>query len=113
MRREDQASITTDCQRLLTTASDMLSIMKDTVDLGIQEGENELIPGFEPLINQRLLPPTFPRYTKIKPRAEALVYFSDMVDRFKTITKILSITSLHQVLVSDFFNGATSTFTLF
>jgi hypothetical protein len=113
MRREPQASITTDCQRLLTTASDMLSIMKDTVDLGIQGGENELIPGFEPLINQRLLPPTFPRYTKIKPRAEALVYFSDMVDRFKTITKILSITSLHQVLVSDFFNGATSTFTLF
>jgi hypothetical protein len=81
-----------------------------TIDLS---GENELIPGFEPLINQRLLPPTFPRYTKIKPRAEALVYFSDMVDRFKTITKILSITSLHQVLVSDFFNGATSTFTLF
>jgi hypothetical protein len=38
MRREDQASITTDCQRLLTTASDMLSIMKDTVDLGIQGG---------------------------------------------------------------------------
>jgi hypothetical protein len=70
-----------------------------TIDLS---GENELIPGFEPLINQRLLPPTFPRYTKIKPRAEALVYFSDMVDRFKTITKILSITSLHQVLVSDF-----------
>ncbi|XP_044256137.1 N-alpha-acetyltransferase 35, NatC auxiliary subunit [Tribolium madens] len=101
MRREDQPPAITDCQRLLLTASDQLIIMKETVNLGLQAGDNELIPGFEPLINQRLLPPTFPRYTKIKPRAEALNYFSDMVDRFKTITKIQSITSLHQVL--DFF----------
>lgn len=116
MRREDQPPPITDCQRLLMTASDQLIIMKETVQLGpptgkifevrinylleIFLGENELTPGFEPLINQRLLPPTFPRYTKIKPKAEALNYFSEMVDRFKTITKIQSITSLHQVLVS-------------
>lgn len=57
------------------------------------------IIGFEPSINQRLLPPTFPRYTKIKSRVEAIIYFIEMVDRFKTVCKIQNIPSLHQALV--------------
>lgn len=103
-RREDQQPVIADCQRLLATALDMLFIMKKTVELGVQpdsNSENSQILGFEPLINQRLLPPTFPRYTKIKPRNEALDYFEDMVERFKIVTKVQSIASLHQAL--DFF----------
>lgn len=65
------------------------------------KGDNEQILGFEPLINQRLLPPTFPRYTKIKPRKEAITYFEEMVERFKTVCKIQTVTSLHLAL--DFF----------
>lgn len=57
------------------------------------------IMAFEPLINQRLLPQTFPRYTKIKPRNESLIYFEDVVNRLKILNKIQSITSLHQALV--------------
>lgn len=55
--------------------------------------------GFEPSINQRLLPPTFPRYTKIKSRAEAVIYFIEMIERFKIVCKIQSIISLHHALV--------------
>lgn len=55
--------------------------------------------GFEPLINQRLLPPTFPRYTKIKPRSEALDYFDEMIDRLTTVCKINNYLSFHSALV--------------
>jgi hypothetical protein len=55
--------------------------------------------GFDPKINQRLLPPTFPRYTKIKPRIEALEYMDDLVNRFKMVTKITSYNNFHGALV--------------
>ncbi|KAL4716548.1 hypothetical protein ACJJTC_010212 [Scirpophaga incertulas] len=57
--------------------------------------------GFEPMINQRLLPPTFPRYTRIKPRAEALQYFDELVSRLRRAWKITSCTNFHTAL--DFF----------
>lgn len=56
--------------------------------------------GFDPMVNQRLLPPTFPRYTKIKPRIEALEYMKDLLNRFKIVTKIISYSSFHAALVS-------------
>lgn len=120
-KKDDQTNLMVDCNRLLTTASDMLFIMSNTVDLGIKPSgqcfqinsskisrnyslpftaENMHIMGFEPLINQRLLPPTFPRYTKIKPRNESLTYFDDVINRLKILNKIQSITALHQALVS-------------
>lgn len=55
--------------------------------------------GFDPMINQRLLPPTFPRYTKIKPRVEALEYLDELINRFKTVTRIVNYTSFHGALV--------------
>jgi len=55
---------------------------------------------FEPSINQRLLPPTFPRYTKIKKRVEAIEHFIEMMDRFKIVCKAQGITSFHQAVVS-------------
>ncbi|KOB74608.1 N-alpha-acetyltransferase 35, partial [Operophtera brumata] len=57
--------------------------------------------GFEPMINQRLLPPTFPRYTRIKPRVEALQYFDELVHRLRHAWKITSCTNFHIAL--DFF----------
>lgn len=55
--------------------------------------------GFEPMINQRLLPPTFPRYTKIKPKKEALNYFEEMLDRLKIVCRLSTTNGLNQVLV--------------
>lgn len=60
--------------------------------------------GFEPLVNQRLLPPTFPRYTRIKPRSEALQYFNDLISKLKEAMKVTSISSFHSVLVYRCFN---------
>ncbi|XP_056645128.1 N-alpha-acetyltransferase 35, NatC auxiliary subunit [Diorhabda carinulata] len=101
-RKEDQPPIS-ESHRLLNSCLDMLYIIQNTVGLGIksEDPENEYILGFEPSINHRLLPPTFPRYTKIKSRHEAITYFIEMAERFKIVSKIQLITSLHQAL--DFF----------
>ena len=62
--------------------------------------DHPTILGFDPLVNQRLLPPTFPRYTKIKSRSEALEYFEELLNRLKVVCKITSHTSFHSALVS-------------
>lgn len=57
------------------------------------------VMGFDPMINQRQLPPTFPRYAKIKPRIEALEYLDELINRFKAVTKITNYTNFHGALV--------------
>lgn len=61
------------------------------------------IMGFEPLVNQRLLPPTFPRYTKIKSRKESTEYLSHLVTRLRTICNVRDCVTFHAALVSFFF----------
>merc|ERR1719483_1665250 len=82
-----------------------MPLVKATVGLGVGEAggdgdqnEHPSVMGFEPLINQRLLPPTFPRYTEIKPRGEALDYCSQLVDKLQGITTIPELGSLHATL---------------
>ncbi|GLH12633.1 N-alpha-acetyltransferase 35, NatC auxiliary subunit homolog [Gryllus bimaculatus] len=93
-----------DCQRLLSSCTDLLQNMQKTVNRGVQpttESDHPSIMGFDPLVNQRLLPPTFPRYTKIKSRAEALEYFEEFLNRLKIVCKITNYSSFHNAL--DFF----------
>ncbi|XP_013177361.1 PREDICTED: N-alpha-acetyltransferase 35, NatC auxiliary subunit isoform X1 [Papilio xuthus] len=93
-----------DCVALLNGCSEMMKIIIKTSGKGTQPVENSDSPnpmGFEPMINQRLLPPTFPRYTRIKPRAEALQYFDELVTRLRHAWKITSCTNFHTAL--DFF----------
>ncbi|XP_044754766.1 N-alpha-acetyltransferase 35, NatC auxiliary subunit [Coccinella septempunctata] len=102
LRKENQLN-NVDNIRLLNTALDMLQHVKNTVDFGIEgieDGKSSML-GFEPMINQRLLPPTFPRYTKIKPKKEALIYFEEMLDRLKIVCRLSTTNGLNQVL--DFF----------
>ena len=62
--------------------------------------------GFDPLVNQRLLPPTFPRYTKIKTRAEAFGYFDDLLQQLRVICRVAEISDLHAILVRALFAAA-------
>ncbi|XP_060805170.1 N-alpha-acetyltransferase 35, NatC auxiliary subunit isoform X1 [Amyelois transitella] len=93
-----------DCVALLTGCTEMMKVIIKTAHMGTQPVENSDSPnpmGFEPMINQRLLPPTFPRYTRIKPRAEALQYFDEQIARLRHAWKITSCTNFHTAL--DFF----------
>ncbi|XP_058810914.1 N-alpha-acetyltransferase 35, NatC auxiliary subunit [Phymastichus coffea] len=105
MGRKEQLQLNlSGSQRLLSNCSDMIQVIIKTISRGIKADEitnHPNVMGFDPMINQRLLPPTFPRYTKIKPRVEALEYIDELINRFKTVTKITSYTSFHAAL--DFF----------
>lgn len=58
--------------------------------------------GFEPLVNQRLLPPTFPRYTIIKSREDAVDYMETLLKRLYIVTTVPEMTSLHMVMVINY-----------
>lgn len=99
-----------DVLKFLGHCTELLPILQTSTEQGIQPEPREengnkadypTIMGFEPLVNQRLLPPTFPRYTKIKSREEAMVYFEGLVERLKFICNIMSYASFHAAL--DFF----------
>lgn len=55
--------------------------------------------GFEPQVNQRLLPPTFPRYTQLRSRADAISNLIQLMDRLKAMCKIKDHTNFHAALV--------------
>lgn len=55
--------------------------------------------GFSPTVNQRILPPTFPRYTKIKARDVSISFFEELVQRTKQACKIIHCVNYHSALV--------------
>lgn len=56
--------------------------------------------GFEPLVNQRLLPPTFPRYTVIQTRESSMDYMEVLLQRLQTATSVLNANNIQEVYVS-------------
>lgn len=58
--------------------------------------------GFELLVNQRLLPPTFPRSTRIKSLEDTYIFFEGLLSRIKTMLKVTSLRDFHNII--DFFN---------
>lgn len=57
--------------------------------------------GFSPTVNQRILPPTFPRYTKIKARDVSISFFEELVHRTKQACKIIHCVNYHSALVKS------------
>lgn len=55
--------------------------------------------GFSPTVNQRILPPTFPRYTKIKARDFSISFLEELVQRTKQACKIIHCVNYHSALV--------------
>lgn len=54
--------------------------------------------GFSPLVNQRLLPPTFPRYTKIKDRTASFDYLDELTQNLKHVCKVINCTNYQSAL---------------
>ncbi|KAJ8005973.1 hypothetical protein DPEC_G00123450 [Dallia pectoralis] len=102
-----ETSSVSEAQKLMQQAVDLLPALHSSIQHGIQsqndttKGDHPIMMGFEPLVNQRLLPPTFPRYAKIIKREEMVNYFSKLIDRIKTVCEVINTTNLHGIL--DFF----------
>jgi len=74
-----------------------IGVEKVDVDTGVCQ-----MMGFDPLINQRLLPPTFPRYTAIRSHEETVEYFAGLVQRLSQFVGIVSLSdNLHALIVSS------------
>lgn len=96
-------------KQLLSTALTLIGAFRKTIEMGIQplpsdDNKQGTIMGFEPLVNQRLLPPSFPRYTAIFSREQAIDYTEQMVKRFLHICEVVNHGSLHIIIdfISEF-----------
>uniref|UniRef100_A0A8W8N5P4 Protein MAK10 homolog n=1 Tax=Magallana gigas TaxID=29159 RepID=A0A8W8N5P4_MAGGI len=92
-------------QKLICQLLELLPIIRDTICMGIQPDNKEVgkndyptIMGFEPLVNQRLLPPTFPRYTVIRSREEALGHIEGLLYRLQIVTTVPELTTFHIIM---------------
>lgn len=68
--------------------------------VSVYAADHPIMMGFEPLVNQRLLPPTFPRYAKIIKREDMVAYFGKLIERIKTVCDVINTTNLHGILVN-------------
>uniref|UniRef100_A0A3P8VUS9 N-alpha-acetyltransferase 35, NatC auxiliary subunit n=1 Tax=Cynoglossus semilaevis TaxID=244447 RepID=A0A3P8VUS9_CYNSE len=102
-----ETSSVSEAQKLVAQAADLLSPIHSSIQHGIQsqndttKGDHPIMMGFERLVNQRLLPPTFPRYAKIIKREDMVAYLSKLIERMKTVCDVINTTNLHGIL--DFF----------
>lgn len=105
--RRDQVSMQ-EAERCLASCTELVCIMQNTVGRGLRpkahkeddpnRGDYGHMMGFEPLVNQRLLPPTFPRYTRLRTRREALHYLDELVTRVRQCGKITHTHTFHQAM---------------
>ena len=102
LEKADVASLTTAKQSLSSTQR-YLGLAKETIELGLQPDNEGYVMGFEPLVNQRLLPPSFPRQTTICGRSEAFKYLENLTKRLDSATMCIQNTTLHPLL--DFFES--------
>ncbi|XP_032809188.1 N-alpha-acetyltransferase 35, NatC auxiliary subunit isoform X1 [Petromyzon marinus] len=99
-----EMSAVQEAQKLMVQAGDLLPCILASLPYGIQaqtdssKGDQPVMMGFEPLVNQRLLPPTFPRYAKIIRRDDMVEYFRALIERIKAVCELINLASFHSVL---------------
>ena len=89
--------------RHVNTAKDQLPTIEATIKFGIVPEKGDNILGFEPMVNQRLLPPTFPRYTEIRSKEATYDYLSKLLQRLIEATQVSHLTTYLSALVSKYF----------
>ncbi|RWS18030.1 N-alpha-acetyltransferase 35: NatC auxiliary subunit-like protein [Dinothrombium tinctorium] len=99
-----------DIEKHLQQSSETFQFWQQTLSMGVQpdtnsdpdaHGDYPTIMGFEPLVNQRLLPPTFPRRVLMRTRKEAVNYIECLVSRLRHVCKVYDCSTFHSAL--DFF----------
>lgn len=55
--------------------------------------------GFDPLLNQRQLPPAFPRYPRLRTLPDTVDELAALLDRLLSLRSVLECKHLHQLMV--------------
>ncbi|GAB0100544.1 N-alpha-acetyltransferase 35, NatC auxiliary subunit homolog [Sergentomyia squamirostris] len=90
-----------DIVRQLGSLADIVPVMRRSVERGTQPDHTSDAPnpmGFSPMVNQRLLPPTFPRYTRIKERHESINFLEELIQRLRLACKVTGCTHFYTAL---------------
>ncbi|XP_014255927.1 N-alpha-acetyltransferase 35, NatC auxiliary subunit [Cimex lectularius] len=92
-----------ECGKLLSLCSDQIPALiesnsKSCPPAYVSEVHGPVMIGFDPLFNQRLLPPTFPRYTHIKSVTESYKRLDELFVRLRQVIKIINYTSFQAAL---------------
>ncbi|KAL5288863.1 NAA35 family protein [Megaselia abdita] len=88
-------------QKILSSALEVIPLIQKTISKGTQPEENSEAPnpmGFSPRVNQRNVPPTFPRTTKIVDRETSLKFLEELVHRLKLACKVIYQKDFHSAL---------------
>ncbi|XP_022671028.1 N-alpha-acetyltransferase 35, NatC auxiliary subunit-like isoform X2 [Varroa destructor] len=92
-------------RRILQSAAETLKVIRETNRNNPSKDDDDdsfpTTPGFDATLNQRLLPSTFPRHTKVASCRQAYEYLAGMVDRMLEAMQVVGLSSYNQVL--DFF----------
>lgn len=88
-------------QRNLSAALELVPFIRKTIEKGTQPEPNSESPnpmGFSPRVNQRNLPPTFPRSAKVKDRLSSYIFLEELVQRLKYACKVIHQKDYHSAL---------------
>merc|ERR1719232_138785 len=77
--------------RHVNSAKEQISAIRTTIKVGKSADPGGNMLGFEPMVNQRLLPPTFPRYTEIRTKEATVEYLAKLFDRLTLATQVSTL----------------------
>lgn len=97
-----------DATKCIAQMMEIMASIQESVSAGVfqnndhdRESDVKYSIGFEPLVNQRLLPPTFPRYAQMKSHRETWIYLKELLDRLQVVCLLNETTFVHSTL--DYF----------
>eukprot|EP00117_Sycon_ciliatum_P046368 scpid84523/ scgid3039/ N-alpha-acetyltransferase 35, NatC auxiliary subunit; Embryonic growth-associated protein; Protein MAK10 homolog len=96
-----QDEVRAEATKALQSAMELLPELNKTLDFGIKRADgppkNALMLGFEPLLNERLLPPSS-RSPTLLSRTEAIEFYSNIIPELKSTISIVALPSLSACL---------------
>lgn len=88
--------------KLLSAAMELIPLIRRTIPLGTPtdapESDAPCRIGFSLMVNQRLLPPTFPRFTKFRDRTSCIHFLEELVQRLKLAARVIHCHTYHSAL---------------
>jgi len=105
-------------EKILQQMVENLNFIRKTSKLDVNTITNPFdmelaLPSFEPLINQSILPATFPRYTTILPIKESFQVYENLINKFLHLVSISKTNSIQFLLnfLKEFSRGNTCVLT--